>query len=122
MMLQALIAFCVHNGNDTTSLEMLRNSQEFPAFSQKVPAIMTWMAKEKLNKSQRRLLMHTAFSLLYAEKTRMNLACSARVMMREVHRLPALVDAEFPGYAKAGWLALIVREEAHVGLSQEDVL
>lgn len=119
-LLNEIVQFCRHNGNDMVSLEVLRASQDFVAFSQKVPAVTEWLDKAKIGKAQRRLMLNMALGLLYEEKTKMRLACSARVLMREVHRLPAVVDASFPGYAKAGLLQMIVRDAAHVGLLKED--
>lgn len=117
--LLGLIAdFMKGSGADYTPIEMLRTSQDFPAFSVKVPPLMEYLGKAKLEKTQRRLVVWLALEILYEEKTRLNTACSARVIMRELHRIPALIDSQFPGYARMGMLGMVAR--AHVHREDED--
>lgn len=118
--LNIIVDFMRHIGADASSLELLRQSTDFPAFAKKVPPLMAYLNQAKLNKIQKRMLFLLALEILYSEKTRIGAACSARVVMREIHRVPALVDSQFPGYARAGLLAMIVRAQSHQEHMDED--
>lgn len=105
---------------DVTSMEMLRQSTDFPGMVQKVPPLMAFLNREKMDRVQRRMLLGIAFEILYEEKTRLGAACSSRVIMRELHRVPALIDSQFPGYARNGLLPFIVRAYSNRGHADED--
>lgn len=107
--LQHVADFMKHIGADYTPADMLRRSQEFVPFARKVPALVEFVRKQKLNKIQRGMLLYLSFEILYEEKTKLGAACTARVIMREIHRVPALLDSQFPGYARAGMLGMAVR-------------
>ena len=44
----------------------------------------------------------------HADLCRMEVAVSARTLMSHIHRLPAVINKSFPGYAQAGHLGKII--------------
>jgi hypothetical protein len=81
----------------------------YPAYKRKVPALLQYLQHAGLaTKVQQWAALSIGFGLLYDSLTAQGLACDASVLMRQVHRLPALINREFPGYAEAGYLAKIV--------------
>jgi len=93
----------------------LRRSKGYDAFAEKVSTLMVFLRKASSSKAVRRGILMTALRLQYESLTRDMMHMSARDMISVVHRVPAVLDAHYPGYAEAGFLHLLVRSERGKG-------
>jgi hypothetical protein len=79
-------------------------------FMNKVPGIMKFFQTACHGRAEQACLMELAFSMLYKRQCRRpGYIPSARTIIAEVERLPALLDHAFPGYAAAGLLGYVLR-------------
>lgn len=63
------------------------------------------------NKVKANALTRLSVNLLIQDMERMGVAVSARTLMNHIHRLPAVLNKAFPGYAAAGLLHLVLGTE-----------
>lgn len=112
MVLETLADFMKDNGADPAPAGMLAKTSNFSGFKKKVPAIVESMKASALKKNEARAVLRSAMSMLYERLTDQGLDTTSRRMMDHIHRLPALLDVHFPGYAKAGLLRLTVRKHS----------
>ena len=87
---------------------MLRKSQQYAAFRDKTPPLMEFFEKHASRRNERRALVAVAFGVLYDDLARMNVSISARTLLSHAHRLPAVLDVAFPGYASSSLLGMVV--------------
>lgn len=121
--LDLIVEVMVSEGADVMTRTMLEKTGDFAAFRRKIVGDRGTQTLENRygslhsffktviarNRVKRRALIKVAVRCLYQDIVRMNGAANARTMMAQVHRLPAVLNASFPGYAKAGILHLVVR-------------
>lgn len=118
--LSALADYSQRAGIGVEGVERLRASKNFPAFREKVAGLNKLLDRQKdLDQRQRRLLLMFGFELLHEDITRnATVAASARTLMDWVHRLPAVFDSHFPGYAANGLLGITVKRQLK-GVNEE---
>jgi hypothetical protein len=107
---------CHRQGIDVrASSTRMAKGRAFPAFKAVVegPQGIGVFLQRASNKSQVRLLALARLSieLLIKNLLDMGVAVSAGTLMRHIHRIPAVLNRAFPGYAAAGMLHLVVRKE-----------
>lgn len=113
MLLDVIFQVMRGRGLDMSGPPGLKKSSGFPAFRLKVAELHPFLALACPGRVARRALMQTAIELLVDNLHAMNVAVSSRTVMSHIHRIPAVLDLAFPGYAVAGRLHL-VPEDHHV--------
>ena len=97
-------------GVEHTSATMLRTASQYSAFKGKVPGIMQYVRRQCPTRVKQRALLVVGITLLYENMVTIGLPVSSRYLMGQIHRFPSVLNAEFPGYAHAGLLGMVVRE------------
>lgn len=124
-MLDCIVEVMQSKGADETPRSMLEKSNAFAAYRAKFRdnvdpgdrygSLTRYFDRVmKANRVRRRALMRLAAGLLYENLIAMDVAVSSRTMMSHVHRIPAVLNRNFPGYAANGMLHLVVRGEDDV--------
>lgn len=99
------------SGVEHTMPIALRNTNYYKPFVDKCPAVLEFFGGTTQARRSRIImvaLLQTGLRLLYEDLLRMDVAVSSRTMMQHIHRVPAVINAAFPGYAEAGLLRRIV--------------
>lgn len=109
IVLQEIIAFMHEMSVDMSGAKQLAVGARYATFKVKSDHFMLTLTKSKLSKTQTRALVRIAVSLLYDDCKKMGWATTSRTLMAHAHRLAAIVDRAFPGYARMGWLALVIK-------------
>ena len=108
---------CVSNvlkskGLEFASPAILRKSAVYDTFrTDKVPAVSAYLERAKLTRNETRAIIQIGLCLLITDMQRMDLMASARTILSHFHRLPAVLNYAFPGYAEAGFLGQIIRRK-----------
>lgn len=110
IILAELAGFLRDQGAEFASLPMLRGASNYRSFAAKVPGTMEFFRTITTNRVKLRALIRIAISFLYKDLHRMGTVASARTMMSHWHRVPAIINRNFPGYAQIGALGLMLRE------------
>jgi hypothetical protein len=95
---------------DYSSPSLLRKSSQFASFKTKVPALIEYL-KPAGSRNQQRALLRLGVELLQKYMTGIGVPTGSRVIMQNIHRVPAVIETQFPGYAREGLLRMIMREE-----------
>jgi hypothetical protein len=112
LVLEAIAGVLGGVGVEHCSVTMLQKSPQYSSFARKIPVLMQYM--NGLNtRNEKRAFLCEAVRLLYEDLCGMNIAVSARTVMAHAHRIPAVVNKAFPGYAQGGFLAMVVRKSMH---------
>jgi len=74
----------------------------------KVRDLMAYIHDGHPSKSGRAALLRLGIQLLYEDMTSRRNAVSARTILANIHRVPAVLNKAFPNYAKAGLLGWVV--------------
>jgi hypothetical protein len=77
-------------------------------FSGKLPSLFKFLAAQHPNRIGQRSLLLLGLDLLYRDLSKAGVAVTAKVLLANVHRIPATLDKHFPGYARAGMLGFII--------------
>ena len=110
--LDAIVEHMRSKGADTASRGMLMKTMAFTAFHQKFrEGLAVFFENAAPKHVQRMAILRMAVSLLYDNLEAMGVAVSSRTVMAHVHRLPAVLNQAFPGYAASGKLHLSTRLE-----------
>lgn len=111
LVLDALVSFLNDKGLEFSSRKQLSSSRMFKSFSAKVPAVMVYARSVARSRNSLRAFFRLSFALLYEDILTMNVAVSSVTLMSHVHRIPAVINKAFPGYAQAGVLNWITRKK-----------
>jgi hypothetical protein len=99
-------------GVEYPSVEMLRKTSQIGAFNRKLPAVMQFISGIGPKRVEQDALLKIAFELLYYDLvTVYELAASSLTLMAQVHRIPAVINRHFPGYAESNLLGMILKEK-----------
>lgn len=88
-------------------IEVLRK-RTGAAFREKLPGLMRYLKRAHPKRSGQRALLHEGIGLLYQELTASRLPTTASTMANHIHRVPAVIERHYPGYARGGLLRWIV--------------
>lgn len=107
---------CHRKGVDVrASTSRLSKGRGYPAFRQNVEGehgVASFLQCAAIRSKVRTLaLARVAIDLLIENLIDMNVAISAGTVMSHIHRIPAVLNLAFPGYAASGLLHLVVRKE-----------
>lgn len=72
--------------------------------------LMKFLAQAHPRRAGQRMVLDLGIGLLYDNLIELGVPPTASVMLAQIHRVPALIDRAFPGYAGAGLLRMLVRE------------
>lgn len=99
-------------GVEFTPASQLKKSLGYKAFADKAGPLMQFIrGAGNRSRNQQRVLLGIGVRLLYGNMVGMGIPASARFVMAHIHRLPSVLDASFPGYARAGLLGMLISEE-----------
>jgi hypothetical protein len=88
----------------------------FPSFKGKCPALIEYLEAAGIkSKTQQWAVLMEGFRILYQDLTAIGLATDASMLMRHVHRLPALLNKEYPGYAELQVLHKVIAPQKFPG-------
>lgn len=113
LVLEQIDAYLRGKAIEFTTVQLLRASPQFRSFRDKVPGVMTFIRNATTERNEQRLLLDLAIDLLYRYLIKRGLPVGGRILMQQIHRVPDVINAQFPGYAQAGMLPMIVRRENH---------
>ena len=88
---------------------VLSRMSNMASFRRKVPTIEGWLKSQKMRRNEEQALLITSVHYLYDNIVNMGRAVSAHRLCAEIHRLPSVMDEQFPGYARIGMLKLSMR-------------
>lgn len=112
--LQFIISYMMDHKLDRTKVDDALNSTHGREFAKKTPAVWAFVTEHTKNRAGAQTMLMVAVKLLHADLMDMGIAVSTRTMMAHVHRLPALINRQFPGYAASGLLKLFAtRKRVH---------
>lgn len=94
------------------SIAMLQGSSGYPAFHDKIGDVEKWFISGGVKElALQKWLVHYAFQVMFGRNRVKGFECSGVGLMANVHRIPQVLDREFPGYAAAGLLPMIRRRK-----------
>jgi hypothetical protein len=106
--------FCRDKGMPPVKITDMMTATQYGSFQRKVPAVRTFIAQVG-DKTQQRALLRVALKQLHKDMMERRIAISYLSYLNEFHRIPGIINREFPGYAEAGFMQLIIRGEvSHV--------
>jgi len=112
----SLICDCLRNGQvEFISTDRLRHSQGIGSFREKLPELMRFFSRHNISHTQRYGLLVIGLQLLRDNLRAMNIPVGGNAMLNHIHRLPEMLDWQFPGYAHAGLLGIIIRNGGRDG-------
>ena len=98
-------------GVEYPSLDVLRKSSSYPAFSKKLPDLIEFLSHVGSERIAQDALLKIGLELLYWDMVNwQGVVVSAVTLMSHIHRIPATLNRHFPHYASSGLLKMIVRE------------
>lgn len=112
--LEAISLVVLRAAGEVAPSVALRRTPQFSGLRSKVPALEAFAAEHAPDRTRRRALFALGFDLLRAHLAAIGLPVTARTLMAHAHRLPAALDAAFPGYARAGLLGMVLVTEEDV--------
>lgn len=108
--LQAICIVMKRNNAETPSVNVLRKSSAYVSSRDKLDDLATYfegLSKAKLVQDQ---ILKEAINLLYFDLINwQGIAISSHTILKQIHRLPSVLNRHFPGYASSGLLTKIVR-------------
>ena len=106
--LSVLAAYVKDKGVDYSTAGMLRKSNGYSAFREKVPVVFAFISQGARTRPEQLGLLRIGIELLYENLVQMGVSVSARTVMAHFHRVPAVINEAYPGYATAGLLHIII--------------
>lgn len=111
MILDAICHVMDSTGVEHTYPNMLMRGMFYKGFKDRAPGIFQFL-KDFETKTEKRAALNLCVKLLYDDITGMGYPCSSRTLMKQIGRIPAVVNKNFPGYVQSGYLHKIL--ESHV--------
>lgn len=102
-----------HVGLEYPGKEHLKKSAAYKIFVDKVPATMKYLRLHFKTKVERQRALSLGVVLLHQELSSMGGSVQARRILAHIHRVPAVFNKAFPGYAESKLLHLTVRRRGH---------
>lgn len=99
-------------GVERCNRSQLLGCAQYQSMRQKMPELMDYMRRGGSERVVLGAMLRLGIELLYRDLAAQDVPISSRVMLNHVHRLPAIFNRHFPGYAEAGMLHWIIRQES----------
>lgn len=111
------LVYLAEHGRDRGGIPVattdMMNGAHYDAFKQKLPRVRAFISQVG-SKTAQRALFKLGLVLLERSMRAQGVAPTYVSLMQQLHRVPGLINREFPGYAANGMLKLIIRKEDHV--------
>jgi hypothetical protein len=107
--LRAICHMLQRNGLEHGSVTALQRHRDFAKFRSQYAAVNKFFDAAKLDSGQRRTLFKVGVEMLYDNLCELGIPVTAATLMNHTHRIPAVINLGFPGYARSGLLRLIVK-------------
>lgn len=91
------------------NMQICRSSRMYPSFSEKLDGIQRWLSRSPCNRLQQQWIITKGLWYMIMDYTNRGILVDHTALMANIHRLPAYVNQQFPGYAENGHLHKIVR-------------
>lgn len=108
--LDTLVRVLIAEGLERPTVNRLKKSNQYKSFCEKVEDLKAFFKPPTSTHFVSYLSL--GFPLLVRNLQRMGLAATSRTMMAHAHRIPAVINQAFPGYAENGMLSMIL--DCHV--------
>lgn len=106
--------FCRDKGMPPVKITDMMVSSHYDTFRSKIEPVRKYIAQVG-DKTAQRALLRVALKQLHGDLVRKRYAISYVSYLDHFHRIPGIINREFPGYAQAGFMSLIIRGEiSHV--------
>lgn len=92
---------------DKVPLAMVRGLMRESKIREKIAVVEDFLEAVS-GKRMRRNVLKLGVDLLYQNLTGMNLPATAGTILRHFNRIPAVINSNYPGYAAAGLLPVII--------------
>jgi hypothetical protein len=89
---------------------LLQKTDGYSSFRCKVGPVMQFLRRGMKEKNEIRAALVLATQLLYQDLTSSGFPATARTIMRHFHRVPSVINRNFPGYAQSGMLSWIIKK------------
>lgn len=103
-----------------TFMAQLQTTAKEKAVRQKIEEAKIFIERQARSKTERIALCRVGIRLLYDSLRWMDVPVTGSVLLRHLHRLPAVFDRHFPGYAASGMLQMLIKAEMRDGRGQEE--
>lgn len=110
MVLSAISEVLSEKKSDFSTGSMIRKRINRKEFLEKVETLRSFFDEAGDTKVTRQAFIRLCAELLYNQMSERNMPVNAATLARHIHRIPSVVNTQFPGYAKAGLLRMIIRE------------
>lgn len=100
-------------GVERANPNALIKASQYQSFKTKVPDLMQWL--KDAGCTTRHLQSHAigmGFELLYKDNAARGFQVGSRPLMAQVHRIPNIINQQFPGYGSSGLLSWAIKREA----------
>lgn len=104
-----LCEFLKARGIEHSNATQIKRTDAFKHFKARSTFIGTWLEKSGMTRNEKRLLLGCTMPLLHKYLAQGENAVGANQMLLNAYKLPAIVDAQLPGYAHAGLLRLVIK-------------
>lgn len=107
LILDAIVQTLESLGVEFTSSTTLQHRNAYSAFKKKAPDLLRYVKHHTKTRNEARKLLRWGAEMLYRDLTQMGIAVSSSTIMNHIHRMPAVINKNMPGYATAGgiqWL------------------
>jgi len=114
MIMEAINHVMSSLGADSASVFVMRRTADYPRLKQKVDSLFEYMRKITGNRVEQQHLLNMSVEMLYQDLVELGIPVTALTIMRHIHRIPAVMNKQFPGYAEAGVLSMILKGNTNV--------
>lgn len=109
LLLGALCAFMRDRGLEFSQVGMIKKTNAYQSYRKRSDFIGPWLAPSKLTRTEKGLLFAQVVPMLHQYLAWGENVVGANQLLTNAFKLPAVVDAQMPGYAKAGLLKMAIR-------------
>jgi hypothetical protein len=79
------------------------------AIQEKINLVMEWLRRQTQQRVEIEGLLSIGIVGLYEDLVRWQIPPTPRTLLKNIHRIPAKMEVQFPGYASSGILHIIVK-------------
>jgi hypothetical protein len=110
LVLETICGLMQSKGLASLTVPILLRSPYMKPFREKLPLLLAFLARAHPEHLGQKRVLEIGVECLYDNLKAMNVAVSEITLLRHIHRLPAVIDQQFPGYAQNGLLRLVVND------------
>ena len=106
--LQAICDTLKKHKVETPSVNSLRKSNAYVGSKDKIDDLAIFLESISKSKMVQDQILRVGIDLLYNDLLNWGLPVSSHTILRQMHRVPATLNRNFPGYSQSGLLSKIV--------------